>query len=135
VWEENLLERLLEDLEGHVWNEEQDGWVWKRDEHGRFTVKSMYAKLETLIILENTWGEEEQRVFTQLWKSPTLSKVALSWKMLLDRIPTRVNLRRRNVLPPKLLVTCALCDRETERTKHLFMHCSVAHGVWLELFN
>jgi len=39
-------------------------------------------------------------VFHQLWKSQAPSKVlALSWKLLLDRIPTWLNLSRRNALP------------------------------------
>jgi len=54
---------------------------------------------------------------------------------LLDRILTRINLRRQNVLPSEVLVRCVLCDVGTERSNHLFLHCSVAIGVWLELLN
>lgn len=59
--------------------------------------------------------------------------VALSWKVLLDRIPTRWNLSRRNALPPEVSVRCVLCEEETERSNHLFVHCPVARGIWLEL--
>jgi hypothetical protein len=77
---------------------------------------------------------EEKRAFHQLWKSPAPSKVvALSWKMLLNRIPTRVNLRRRNALPPDVNVRCVMCDLENERTEHLFLFCKVARGIWLHL--
>jgi len=45
---------------------------------------------------------EEKRVFRQIWKSPAPSKVvAFAWKLLLDRIPTRMNLARMNVLSPE----------------------------------
>lgn len=99
VREEQLLVNLLEDLEGHVWSNGEDGWVWRMEEEGKFTVKSMYAKLERRWIVENNWSVEELRVFLQLWKSPTPSKVvALSWKVFLDRIPSRLNLRRRYAL-------------------------------------
>lgn len=60
VWEEQLLANLLDDLEGHGWNSDQDGWVWKPEEEGLFTEKSMYKKLETMFILENSWGAEEK---------------------------------------------------------------------------
>jgi len=63
VWEEQLLINLLADLEGHVWNEGADGRGWKREEDEVFSVKSMYTKLEGLVILENRWGAEEQIVF------------------------------------------------------------------------
>jgi len=87
-----------------------------------------------MLVLENYWGLEAMRVFHQLWKSPAPSKVvALSWKMLLDRVPTRANLSRCNALPPDISLRCVLCDREMETTNHLFMHCEVARGVWLEL--
>lgn len=127
---------LLEDLEGHVWNHENDSWVWKGEAEGVFTVKSMYKKLEGLFILEDTWGDEDRRVFHQLWKSPAPSKViAFSWKMLLDRIPTRTNLSRRNALPPEVPLNCVWRVGEREMTKHLFLHCSLARGVWLRLMH
>jgi len=94
----------------------------------------MYKKLEALFILEDTWGVEEKKVFHQLWKSSAPSKViALSWKMLLNRIPTRVNLSRRNVVPPDVNLRCVLCDRDNEMTNHLFINCGVARGVWIAL--
>jgi len=126
--------KLLEDLEGHVWNQGQDGWVWKREEDGAFTMKSMYKKLEDMFILEDIWNVEEKRIFEQLWKSPAPSKVvAFSWKMLLDRIPTRINLSRRNALPPEVPLRCVMCEMEPESSTHLFLHCRVAQGVWMEL--
>lgn len=34
-----------------------------------------------------------------IWKSPALLKeAALSWRVFLDRIPTRDNLQRRNII-------------------------------------
>lgn len=135
VWEEDLLNNLLEDLEGHVGSHEEDEWLWKLEEDGRFSVKSMYTKLEGMFILDNKWGTEEKAVFRQVWKSPAPSKaVALSWKLLLDRIPTRVNLSTRHALPREVSLRCALCDEALETSNHLFMHCRVARGVWLELF-
>lgn len=66
VWEEELLNNLLAVLEGHVWVDEHDHWVWKLKEERVFTVWSMYKKLETMLILENNWGREELRVFNHL---------------------------------------------------------------------
>lgn len=41
VWEDDLLNSLVEDLEGHVWSHEEDVWIWKLEEDGRFSVKSI----------------------------------------------------------------------------------------------
>lgn len=46
-----------------------------------------------------------------------------------------MNLRRRNALPSDVSSLCVLCDREVESSNHLFMHCSVARQVWIELLH
>lgn len=73
-------------------------------------------------------------MFGQVWKSPAPSKVvALSWKLLLNRIPTRLNLAYRNVLPHNANLHCVLCDLEDESTSHLFIHCGVSWIIWCHL--
>jgi hypothetical protein len=59
--------------------------------------------------------------------------VAFTWKALLNRIPTRCNLARRNVLGPEANSTCVLCNRLEESTLHLFIHCDMSSKVWLML--
>ncbi|AES94340.1 hypothetical protein MTR_5g013360 [Medicago truncatula] len=87
-------------LEGMVWSEAEDGRKWSLEDTGVFTVKSAYNKLEVLVLVEDRWREEERRVFKSLWKVPAPSKVvAFTWKVLLDRIPSKVNRANRNVLP------------------------------------
>jgi hypothetical protein len=109
VWEENLVEELMADLEGMSLRSEEDGWRWNLEESGRFTVKSAYVKSERLILVEDLWSEEENRVFSSLWKSPTPFKVIVfSWKLLLNRVPTRDNLSLRNVLPVEATNSCVL---------------------------
>jgi len=130
-WETNLFNYLLEDLEGFSTYQE-DRWIWKLEEQGVFSVKSMYAKLEGLIINDNR-PEEENKVFRQIWKSGASSKVvAFSWKLLLDRISTRINLHKRNVLPMVSAITCVWCAMEIESSNHLFLHCSLASNIWLK---
>lgn len=74
-------------------------------------MKSMYKKLEGILVLEKRWGEEEKNFFGHVWKSPVPSKVmTISWKLFLDRIPTRSNLIRRNAIPSTVSPLCVLCD-------------------------
>lgn len=97
VWEEELFNRLLIDLQGFELSQGEDEWSWSLEEGGGFTVRSIYKKLEMALMGEG-WGEEENKVFSQIWKSCAPSRVvAFCWKGLLNRIPTRVNLAWRNV--------------------------------------
>lgn len=110
---------------------EEDRWRWKRTEDGVFTVKSTYDKLMALMLVEDRWSIEEKMVFGSIWKSPApLKVVVLSWKALHNRIPTKVNLRIRNVLPAEASSSCVWCGRVDESVEHLFLHCSFAMEVW-----
>lgn len=75
VWEEHLSNNLLEDLEGIVWSNEEDVWEWKLAEGGVFTVKSMYNKLEGILVLENKWGRRIGRSLLKCGKT----RLRLKW--------------------------------------------------------
>ncbi|GKE38717.1 RNA-directed DNA polymerase, eukaryota [Tanacetum coccineum] len=49
------------------------------------------------------------------------------WKALQDRLPTRSNLVRRNILIDSL--SCPICDGEPEDSSHLFFRCCLARDV------
>ena len=127
VWEEELLISLLEDLEGHNGSIDIDRWEWKVKEGAVFSVKSSYKKLENLMVWEEGRTLQEKRVFEAIWKSPT------QWKMLLDRIPTRGNLARRNVLLLEASMVCVLCGLVEESTCHLFLLCEVTSLIWYKV--
>jgi len=134
--EEELLNNLLLDLHNFEVSQEEDVWCWKLEEGGRFTVSSMYKKLADASLEDEAWGEPENRVFAQIWESKAPSKVvALSWKGLLNRVPTIGNLLRRNALPPNISPNCVLCNGVVESTNHLFLHCFVTWNIWVKLQN
>lgn len=76
-------------------------------------------------------SSSEKLVFGSISKSPAPSKVvAFSWKLLLDRIPTKINLERRNFLPSSASLNCTLCGGGDESSAHIFFHCDVVLRVW-----
>lgn len=124
VWEETLSANLLMELEGILFTQEEDRWVWRLEDNGDYSVKSMYTKLDRETGVEDEPRGWERGVFKDIWKSPAPSKVvAFSWKLLYDRIPTRRNLTLRNALPPDAPLLCVLCDSTEESSTHLFLHC------------
>lgn len=108
VWEEELVSNLLLDLQGFERSLGTNEWVWKLEDDGKFSVRSMYKKLEGLADMGNEWREEEKRVFDQVWSSRAPSKVvAHSWRSLLNRIPTCLNLVLRMLF--RQMLVCIVC--------------------------
>ncbi|WJX67429.1 hypothetical protein P8452_51895 [Trifolium repens] len=75
----------------------------------------------------------ESFVFKFIWKSGVPSKVsALSWQVLLDRVPTRDNLRSRGIITA-VDARCPLCNDDVETATHLFLQCRYATGIWFAI--
>jgi hypothetical protein len=129
-WEEVILNELLDVLARFIFKDEEDTWSWNPGGGDGFSVKSTYVFLDHLLHGRATLPFLESFAFKFIWKSGVPSKVcALAWQLLLDRIPTRDNLRRRNVIRP-LDVLCPFCALEVESGCHLFLHCGFTARVW-----
>ena len=75
-------------------------------------------------------GEVLQAV-SRVWKSGAPSKVVVfSWQLLLDRIPTKLNLSHRGVPRPVGGLGCVFCD---ESSVHLFLSCLSILPVWYQV--
>jgi len=105
------------------------GGSWKKK--GKFLVSSSYELFVGLMMPLEILSESKEMVFGSVWKSPVPSKVVIfSWQLLLDRIPTKVNLARRSILPDGASDNCVFCDHEGESSSHLFLHCNLSFYVW-----
>ena len=56
----------------------------------------------------------------------------LAWRVLENKIATKVNLVRRGVAVQSIL--CCLCGAHEESTNHLFFGCRIAWLVWNQCF-
>ncbi|KAH1206093.1 Serine/threonine-protein phosphatase 7 [Glycine max] len=56
-----------------------------------------------------------------------------SWRLFRDRLPTRANLLRRNVVLQQTM--CPLCGNHQEEAGHLFFHCRMTIGLWWEFMS
>ncbi|KAL8492226.1 hypothetical protein ACS0TY_023749 [Phlomoides rotata] len=58
---------------------------------------------------------DKERGFKIIWSKSTPLKVIInSWRVLWDRLPTKMNLHRRHVLHSNTNLKCVLCDQEEE---------------------
>jgi hypothetical protein len=135
VWERSLLENLVALIPRLALSDVEDAWRWVVEESGVFTVKSAYLLLGNVFPSVSSFNDQELRIFNNIWKSPAPSKViAFSWKVLRDRIPTRVNLVYRGVEVNGGVVSCVHCSRRAEEVVHLFIFCDFAMTVWKAIF-
>lgn len=131
MWEEGLVLSLIEKLEGWERVELADSWWWNLEEEGVFSVSSSYVALVNLLMLIQSLENTKKVVFDLVWKSPAPYKVVVfSWKLLLNRIPTKDNLLKRRILAPVSTGRCEFCDQVGETAVHLFLHCEWAFKVW-----
>jgi len=133
-WKNELVSSLWARLEGVVLGEGSDVWAWRADKEGVFSVKSCYSLIQNLSSSEGVLNLDEELIFRDLWRSKAPTKVlAFSWTLLLDRIPSKVNLAKRRSLGLKESKRCVFCDIEDESATHLFLHCDFISKVWSEV--
>jgi hypothetical protein len=131
VWETTLLEELLLFLRPVVLSTGKDDWGWRPEQGGEFSVKSAYVLVSNLLIERRNFSLDQQLAFKFIWKCPAPSKMlGLVWMVLHDKVPTRVNLVRRGVIPGNGDQACALCGEGAESVEHLFLYCKVIMQVW-----
>lgn len=80
--------------------------------------------------------EWETWIFKKNWKIKAPQMVlAFSWKVLKNRIPTKINLNRRRALGNSRNLSCAFFNGEDEIVEHLFITCRSVYKVWMNVFD
>lgn len=76
---------------------------------------------------------QKDEVFFQIWEIdiPPKSK-HLIWRVMLDRMPSRENLRKRNVNLDDDL--CPFCTQREETISHVILSCKEIDVVWKQCF-
>ena len=101
-----------------------DSWVWKAEGSQSFTVNSAYNKVRRVS------DGESSPIYCRLWRCKALpSVVFLAWRVMENRIATRVNLVRRGGVVVENSV-CCLCGKVDESSSHLFVVCDFTWRVW-----
>jgi len=127
-WEKPLEDQLLQILlEARLVPGEADSWVWKVGGLQMFSVNYAY------IHVRKDREVVSSPIFSRLWRCKVVpSDVLTAWRMLDNKLATRVNLERRGVSVENSL--CCLCGKEDESYRHLFFNCCFAWRVWCLCF-
>ncbi|KAL8470805.1 hypothetical protein ACS0TY_033399 [Phlomoides rotata] len=106
---------------------------WTGSGNGVFNTKDAYRG-EAMDIVPK-WEKSESIAFKRLWKiAAPRSHQAIVWKILNKKMPTRVELQRRGVIPANGEILCPLCGRDDESIEHLFFTCPSTHKVWTGIY-
>jgi len=115
VWESNLLNDILLVVVRHSSSDREDSWSWTLCHEGRYSVKSAYSHLLKGLPSSGAPEGDTLRAVSRVWKSRAPSKVVVfSWQLILDRIPTRLNLVNRGVPLLDGGLGCVFCDAPSE---------------------
>ena len=130
VWEEEMVEEghnLLNDfiVQTNVTNR----WQWLPNITGGYTVRGAYQILTSNdnLVLDDTGA--------LVWHKQVPLKVSiLAWRLLRDRLPTKNNLLRRDILHNATILCVAGCGND-ESTSHLFLHSDSFGSLWQHIRN
>ncbi|GJY95969.1 RNA-directed DNA polymerase, eukaryota [Tanacetum coccineum] len=107
-------------LEPVILSNMEDRWVWDMNGDGVFRVKDVRNLLDDTLLPKDE--------FPTRWVKCVPIKInVFSWKIFLDRLPTRLNLYRRGVVITS--VECPNCGEANEDTTHIFFNCGLALDV------
>ncbi|KAJ9555174.1 hypothetical protein OSB04_009788 [Centaurea solstitialis] len=120
------VEELEHMLKNVVLMEGDDKWSWEGDPSGDYTVSSLRGIIDGL-----SCPPAEYRCFWNNWLPPRVN--CFIWRLLSNRIPTRVNLNKRGINTSSTF--CPLCESEEETVEHLFHSCSAVKDLWRWFFD
>ncbi|CAJ2670980.1 unnamed protein product [Trifolium pratense] len=101
-----------------------DRWQWRLDPDAGYTVRGAYQALISHALV--TMDAADNLV----WHPQVPLKVSIfAWRLLRDRLPTRVNLVTRRVLS-STASTCVFGCHEAESAHHLFISCRIVSSLW-----
>jgi len=125
VWEEDMVEecRTLHDIV-IVQSNVSDSWHWDSDIHDGNTVRGAYQTLTSSV------SPTADVTVNLVWhKQVPLKASIVAWRLLKDRLPTRLNLHKCGVLEAADTSCVSGCGID-ESTPHLFLHCPVFGSLW-----
>nr|GEV56043.1 RNA-directed DNA polymerase, eukaryota [Tanacetum cinerariifolium] len=101
-----------------------DSWHWNLSDDGMFTVGVTRKHIDDFILSSMSpstrWNKSLPRMVT-----------IFVWRLLLDRLPHRVNLSSRGLEIPSIV--CPVCKAVAETSDHIFYACDTTSNVWRQI--
>ncbi|KAL4585499.1 hypothetical protein LXL04_010120 [Taraxacum kok-saghyz] len=114
-------EKLQSLMQGVAFHEAPDRYEWELEGSGAYSVASARLHIDSVVL-------GDSGVMTRWNKLVPRKLNILMWRVLRDRIPTRLNLRDKGIDLHSVL--CPGCDVIGESTRHLFVTCIAFSPIW-----
>lgn len=122
-----LLQEMLELI--HPERVREDKWCWLLTDSLAYSVKSAYTMLSNQSY-DSQLEEDKRKIIKKVWWTAIPSKFLVhGWRLLLDRLPTRLLLQQRGVMAYQHSPSCVFFFRHDEDTSHLFLKCRVTEEL------
>ncbi|XP_058764822.1 uncharacterized protein LOC131638284 [Vicia villosa] len=109
----------------------EDSHNWKMTEEGTFTVKSCFGSISAELNVGDMVDEAILKALNFLWKTKAPAKLSFfGWRVILNRIATKDQLIKRNVVLDSNDNLCVFCHLHDETISHLFGSCSFMENIW-----
>lgn len=112
------LQQLIRDV---VLSDNNDSWNLSLDITKGFNVASVRSLIDSCIL-------EVSPIATRWNRSIPIKVNIFLWRLLLNKLPSRVNLDRRGIGVHSLL--CPICQDDVETVNHIFFSCEMATDLW-----
>ncbi|GJV65517.1 RNA-directed DNA polymerase, eukaryota, reverse transcriptase zinc-binding domain protein [Tanacetum coccineum] len=97
---------------------QDDKWIWTLNDSGMFSVSSLCRVIQKQMFVNN------DALPPFIWNSWVPRKVNVcTWRLALNRLPTRTNLARRGVSVSSQ--SCLFCGMDDESREHCFLSCPI----------
>ncbi|KAK7859072.1 putative ribonuclease h protein [Quercus suber] len=137
VWNSNIIETMFYPWEASMITgtivskgEDLDTLVWPLTSDGEYLVQTAYWLLKNGVAQANPSSstDTDATVWKGVWKIHAPSKIRhFMWRVLKDSLPTKLNLRTRQVMVDE---ACSLCEDGKETIMHSLWYCEQAQAVW-----
>ncbi|RZB79929.1 UDP-galactose/UDP-glucose transporter 5 [Glycine soja] len=128
------ISRQQHNLIQQVGNFSDTSWKWKLSWRRQLfdnEADSAYEFMRLISQLGHLEGEDQDGALQDLWKLKIPAKASIfAWRLIKDRLPTKSNLHRRQVVLEDSL--CSFCRIREEDASHIFLECIKIRPLWWE---
>ncbi|GJY94006.1 RNA-directed DNA polymerase, eukaryota, reverse transcriptase zinc-binding domain protein [Tanacetum coccineum] len=122
--EEEQLGFLLSRMNGLILTNIPDRWGWSLEATREFSVKFIRQLIDDSIL-------PKEEVATRWVKVMSIKINVFSWRVHLDKLPTRLNLSLNGI--DISTIVCLLWHASVESGSHIFFFCHMARQLWRKL--